>query len=146
MIEKLMQKHVDAMNETIDKDQVREIHDKQQEIVDAFRAQHGLDPLDVGVEVRNYGQGRVVWMVRKLSKSEREWRTQQCINKDVAAMAANASKRAKVFAYVADLRRVPRWMFWLRRTFSPAAVFLSERGARQEGGESCLVYDMEVKA
>jgi hypothetical protein len=145
-VKKVMQNHLAAMNEPIDEAQVKMIQREQQELLDAFRARHGLDPDNVGIEVRNCGDGRVVWSVRKLSVAEREWRQQQALRKDAAAMAGVESGKVHVYAYATGLDWKAKILFWMRRTFSPGAVFLSERGARQEGGPNAQVYKLEVRA
>lgn len=142
----MMDEHKRAMAEEIDPEQLAAIRRDQAELLNAFRAKHGCDPDDCGIDLRKCGDGRVIWSVRKLSVAEREWKKQNALNHDVRAMTANATAKPKVYAYTEDLTRVARWMFWLKRTFTPAAVFLSERGARQEGGPRAQVYELEVRA
>ena len=130
---------------TISPEATAKVRNATADLVSAFRQKHHLEPDDAGIDVRKIGDN-VVIVVRKLSRAEREWRDQLAIKKNLTAATNCQEKRPSVFAYVADLSRTQRWLLWLKRTLSPAAVFLSEAGARREGGPHAQVYKLDVKA
>jgi hypothetical protein len=112
-----------------------ELRQKQIDIVEAFRAKHGVEPEDVVVDIRRLPGNRLVWSVRKASKSERDAREQQRTRAEVQAMESTSNK-PHVFASTAD--------GWWARLFSvPKCVYLTERGARDAGGKPVKV---EVRA
>ena len=130
--------------DNISPEDVAKVRNETAKLLNAFREKHDLEPDDAGIEVRKIGDVVVV-MVRKLSVAEREWRDHLANKKNLLAIAAN-EKRPVVYGYVTDLSRTNRFLLWLKRSISPAAVFLTEIGARREGGPRAQIYKMEVRA
>lgn len=132
--------------------QVARVRSDQNELINAFRAKHGLEPDDCVVDIRRMQQGgRLVWSVRKATVSERESGRQLAIRREVEAIKG-ASERTYLYGVeLADPERTT-WGGVAAALFNKVAarrrneVWLTQRGAEQECGSAERVVKLEVRA
>lgn len=122
--------------------QVARVRADQNELINAFRAKHGLEPDDCCVDIRRLPNNRLIWDVRKMTVSEREAQRQLAIKREVEA-TKQASERTYVWAVV------PK-DYWFNKLgavfFSSARVHLTEKGANESKGQGEDVVRLEVRA
>jgi hypothetical protein len=108
---------------------------KQEEVIDKVAKSAGIAHSDVIVDIRRVGKDRIIWSARTPTASEREARDQQIM---AAATRALQMAKQKSHVYASVHGRLRAWLMG-----KVGRVYLSERGARDAGGEPVKV---EVRA
>jgi hypothetical protein len=121
--------------------QIARVRANQAELIDAFRAKHGLEPEDVCVDIRRLPpDGRIIWNVRKMSVSERAAQRQLALKSDAEALG-RSTKPVHAFVVLPPKpwSRLLLWMF-----AHVAKVHLTEQGARGAAGTQGHVVRVEL--
>lgn len=132
-------------------DQVARVRSDQNELVNAFRAKHGLEPDDCVVDIRRLPNNRLIWGVRKATVSEREAQRQVAIKRGVEAVKQASGRTYLYGVELADDDR-KSWGGVFAALFHKIGrsrrneVWLTERGAAQECGGAERVVKLEVRA